>query len=83
MYSFLSLPFATGGYWEMLALTPQDDRNPLNRKGKSHFSGGLSEAGVESGVKMVCLPISPLPHGSVLKKYNKQRAGGPWVAGAI
>jgi hypothetical protein len=64
VYSFLSLLFATGAYWALLAGTTKDDRNPLNRKGKSHFSGGLSGGGKESGFKMVCLPISPLPHGS-------------------
>ena len=72
MYSLLSLLFATGAYWERLALTTQNNRNPLNRKGKSHFFGGLSGGGAESGGKMVCLPISPLPQRrTVLEKYNK------------
>ena len=68
VYSFLSLPFATGAYWELLALTMQDGRNPLTHKGKSHLFEGLSEGGGEPGGKMVCLPISPLPQGSVLQK---------------
>jgi hypothetical protein len=78
VYSFLSLPFATGACWELLALTTQDDCNSLTHKGKSHLFGGLSGGGAGSGGKMVCLPISPLPHGDVLPKYNK----APWLAKA-
>ena len=82
MYSFSSLPFPTGAYWELLALTMQDDCNPLSHKGKSHLFEGLSEGGGESGGKMVCLPISPLPH--VLLKYNKALGAAkavlrPWM----
>ena len=85
-YSFLSLPFATGAYWELLALTTQEDCNPLMCKEKSHLSVELSGGGAGSGVKMVCLPISPLPHADDLSKYNKGncgvKAGGDWKVGS-
>ena len=82
VYSFLSLPCATGAYWALLALTTQEGCNPLICKGKSHLFGELSGGGAVSGVKMVCLPISPLPH--VLLKYNKALCAAkavlrPWM----
>ena len=84
MYSFLSLPFATGAYWELLALTAADGCNPLIYKGKSHFFEELSEGGGKSGVKMVCLPISPLPHAgrSVVKSIAKRRRAGRGLVAA-
>jgi len=75
MYPFL-YPFpATLACWGLPGLTEEVFFKYLILKEKYQFLRGLSGGWEDPGFKMVCLPISPLPHGGEPSKYSKNAGG--------